>query len=130
MRKKYIATMIVASFLTLAGVSLATQDRFALKSPNGIAFSEFQGYETWQSVAPSQTEDGLKVILGNAVAIDAYKKGIPAKHHSRLLPVLFRSGRRSTPQRTHRRTRRHSCPHNLFRRPCIPSLGSVLNLCC
>jgi hypothetical protein len=78
MRKKYIATMIVASFLTLAGVSLATQDRFALKSPNGIAFSEFQGYETWQSVAPSQTEDGLKVILGNAVAIDAYKKGIPA----------------------------------------------------
>jgi hypothetical protein len=32
--------------------ALAAQDRFTLKAPNGIAFSEFRGYETWQSVAP------------------------------------------------------------------------------
>ncbi|MFZ0595336.1 MAG: hypothetical protein WAM39_33035 [Bryobacteraceae bacterium] len=35
----------------------AAQDRFTLKSPNGIAFSEFRAYETWESVAPSQTND-------------------------------------------------------------------------
>ena len=37
-----------------------------LKSPNGIAFSEFRGYEAWELVAPSQTNDGIKVILGES----------------------------------------------------------------
>lgn len=55
----------------------AGQDRFALKSPNGIAFSEFRGYDTWEAVAPSQTNDGIKVILANPVMIEAYKMGIP-----------------------------------------------------
>ena len=48
-----------------------------VKAPNGIAFSEFRGYEAWQDVAPSQTDDGLKAILGNATMINAYKEGIP-----------------------------------------------------
>jgi hypothetical protein len=55
----------------------AAQDRFTLKSPNGIAFSEFKGYDTWQDVAVSATNDGIKVILGNPTAIKAYKEGIP-----------------------------------------------------
>ena len=48
-----------------------------MKSPNGIAFSEFRSYETWETAAPSQTEGGIKVILANGVMIKAYKKGIP-----------------------------------------------------
>lgn len=32
---------------------------------------------TWQDVAVSQTEDGIKAILGNPVMINAYKEGIP-----------------------------------------------------
>lgn len=70
--------IIVASFLAVVGVApAAQQDRFALKAPNGVAFSEFRGYDTWQSVAPSQTDDGVKVISGNAVLINVYKSGIP-----------------------------------------------------
>jgi hypothetical protein len=64
-------------FCLVATVVFAAQDRFTLKSPNGIAFSEFRGYEAWESVAPSQTGDGIKVILANPVMIKAYKKGIP-----------------------------------------------------
>jgi hypothetical protein len=29
------------------------------------------GYETWEDAAASQTDDGLKVILGNSVMINA-----------------------------------------------------------
>jgi hypothetical protein len=38
--------------------------------PGGLAFSEFRGYEDWQSVAVSQTEDAIAVILANPVMID------------------------------------------------------------
>ena len=66
-----------ASLAIVAMVALAEQDRFTLKSPNGIAFSEFKGYETWQAVAVSQPDDGIKVILANPVMLDAYKKSAP-----------------------------------------------------
>ena len=66
-----------SSFCLMATAQFAAQDRFALLSPNGIAFSEFRGYETWESVAPSQTNDGIKVIVANPVMIGAYKRGIP-----------------------------------------------------
>ena len=34
------------------GAALSAQDRLAVKSPNGIAFSEFKGYESWPVIAP------------------------------------------------------------------------------
>jgi hypothetical protein len=55
--------------LWVATVAFAAQDTFTLKSPNGIAFSEFRGYDTWQDVAVSQTENGIKAILGNPVIV-------------------------------------------------------------
>ena len=36
-----------------------------------------KGYEGWQVIAPSQTEDGLKAILGNPAMIQTYKDGFP-----------------------------------------------------
>ena len=82
------AVFALASVLA-GGLALAQQDRFSLKTPNGIAFSEFRDYDTWQAIAPSMPDgaDGcgtspapgcIKVILGNAVMIDAFKRGIPA----------------------------------------------------
>ena len=69
--------IIAASLAVLGGMALGAQDRFTLKVPNGPAFSEFKGYETWQDVALSQTENGLKVIAANAAMINAYRQGIP-----------------------------------------------------
>ena len=79
MKIKRIQTMVISLtlFSVLVSVTHAAQDRFALKAPNGIAFSEFRGYEAWQNVAPSQTDDGVKIILANPVMVNAYKDGVP-----------------------------------------------------
>lgn len=45
--------------------------------PDGLAFSEIKGYDTWQDVAVSETETSVKAILGNATMISAYNGGIP-----------------------------------------------------
>jgi hypothetical protein len=75
-KSKYIST-IVALLAVVGGATLAAQDRFTLEVPNGLAFSDFKGYDTWQDVAVSETEGGLKVITGNDLMINAYKEGIP-----------------------------------------------------
>lgn len=73
------AAAAVLSLLAIpAATARAAQDRFALKAPNGVSFSQFRGYENWQDVSVSQVEGGLKVILANPVMIEAYRQGIPA----------------------------------------------------
>jgi hypothetical protein len=59
--------------------AIAAQDKYTLKVPNGLAFSEFKGYEDWQAVGPSQTDaqNVIRLILANPVMIDAYKQGAP-----------------------------------------------------
>jgi mono/diheme cytochrome c family protein len=55
----------------------STQDRYTLKIPNGLAFSEFRGYESWPVISISHNGATLAAILGNPVMINAYKAGIP-----------------------------------------------------
>jgi hypothetical protein len=82
MQHKRISTNFVAlAFLTISvALALAAQDRYTLKVPNGLAFSEFRGYEDWQVVAPSHTDaqNVMRVILANPVMMKAYRAGIPA----------------------------------------------------
>jgi mono/diheme cytochrome c family protein len=61
-----------------AGDAVSTQDKYALKVPNGLAFSEFRGYEAWPVIAISHNGDMVAAILGNPAMIDAYKAGIPS----------------------------------------------------
>lgn len=70
-----VITVVVLS--VMGSIAFAVQDRYTLKAPNGVAFSEIRGYETWQVVAPSYDNDALKVIVANPVMIKAYKEGIP-----------------------------------------------------
>jgi hypothetical protein len=53
-----------------------------VRVPDGLSFAEFRGYDTWQTIAPSQTPEELKAILGNAAMITALKAGIP-RHRQR-----------------------------------------------
>jgi hypothetical protein len=66
---------------TTAAVLVATavyaQDKYSLKSPSGIAFSDFKGYEDWSVVSSARTDEVLKVIVANPTMINAYKAGIP-----------------------------------------------------
>jgi hypothetical protein len=74
--KLTIATFAVA--LSVVGAMAGSaQDKCRLRVPNGLAFSEFSGYENWQVVAVSQTKDLLKAMVANPTMIDAYRAGIP-----------------------------------------------------
>ena len=57
--------------------AFSPQDKYTLRVPDGLAFSDFRGYEYWQVVAVSQTEDLLKVMVANPTMIDAYRAGVP-----------------------------------------------------
>ena len=75
MRKRILIEAV--SFAVLAGLVLAAQDKYALKVPGGLAFSEFRGYEAWQTIAVSRNEKVVTTILGNPVMIKAFQSGIP-----------------------------------------------------
>jgi hypothetical protein len=72
---QYVA--VVALLAAAGGVALAAQDRYSLQVPGGLAFSEFKGYDEWQTIAVSQNGGTIETILGNQTMIDAYKSGIP-----------------------------------------------------
>jgi hypothetical protein len=76
---------IATLFLLMTGglvvsvvLAAQSQDRFTLTSPNGIAFAEFKGYDAWPLMAPRQTDDVIKAILGNPAMITAFASGFPA----------------------------------------------------
>ena len=60
-----------------AGVSISAQDKYSVKVPGGLAFSEFRGYEAWPVIAVSANRGMFAVIVGNPAMIDAYKAGVP-----------------------------------------------------
>jgi hypothetical protein len=74
-----VAVLVTAG---IGGVALAAQDRSTLKVPDGLSFSEFKGYESWETVTPSQNEQRIKVIAANPVMMRAFKNGLPAKGQS------------------------------------------------
>ena len=66
----------LAVFVALAGTAVSA-DKYAVQVPNGLAFSEFRGFEDWATVAVSQSGDLIEVIVANPVAIEAYRSGVP-----------------------------------------------------
>jgi Cytochrome P460 len=73
---------------TAAGVAVAvaiaclnetafSADKYAVKVPDGLAFSEFRGFEDWAAVGVSQARDLIEVIVANPVMIKAYRAGVP-----------------------------------------------------
>ena len=91
MKGQHITTLgflAASAFVATVVLTAQSQDRFTLKAANGIAFSEFRGYDAWQLIATSQPDDAsgcgtskvgcMKAILGNPTMIKAYRDGIPA----------------------------------------------------
>src|SRR5271154_7013155 len=77
-RKSIRGNVFVAVFLSaLVALALAAQDKYTVKVPNGLAFSEFRGYEAWQVISISQDGPLVAATLGNPVMIKAYMDGIP-----------------------------------------------------
>ena len=77
-RKSMLTIGITTGWLAvLGGLAHSAPDKYTVKVPGGLAFSDFRGYENWQFVSMSQTDDRLKAILANQTMIAAYKAGIP-----------------------------------------------------
>ena len=77
MNSKSKLTVAAAVLAVVSGVAISAQDKYSLKLPDGVAFSDFRGYGDWQLISTSKTDDRLKVILGNPTIIAAFKSGIP-----------------------------------------------------
>jgi hypothetical protein len=71
------AAALSAALAVLGGIVFAAQDKYTVRVPGGLAFSDFRGYENWQVVAVSQTEELLKVEVANPTMIAAYRAGVP-----------------------------------------------------
>ena len=77
-KSKLISVGITVALAVLAtGAAISAQDRYTLKVPNGLAFSEFKGYEGWHIISISNNGGLVAAILGNPAMIDAYKSGVP-----------------------------------------------------
>ena len=61
----------------LGGLAISAQDKYSVKVPGGLAFSEFRGYEDWQAISVSRNERVVAMILGDPAMIQAYRAGIP-----------------------------------------------------
>ena len=82
-----IAATGVAMLVVIVAVAVYAQDKqdkYSLKSPSGIAFSDFRGYEDWPAVSSARQDEILKVIVANPKMIAAYKAGVPG--NGRLFP--------------------------------------------
>src|SRR5216683_5972920 len=77
-RKSKLTIAIATAVLAVLGAAAVyAQDKYSLKSPSGIAFSDFRGYEDWSAVSSARTDEVLKVIVANPTMINAYKAGVP-----------------------------------------------------
>ena len=65
-----VATATV--LLAVVGTAVYAQDKYSLKSPSGIAFSDFRGYEDWAVVSSARTDEVLKVIVANPTMIFSF----------------------------------------------------------
>ena len=76
--KRMLTIAMFAEVLAVVGgVTIYAQDKYTVKVPGGLAFSEFRGYEAWQAISISRNERVVAVILGNPAMIDACRAGIP-----------------------------------------------------
>ena len=71
------ALIAAAAFAVPLATAVDMQDKYALKSPSGVPFSDFRGYEDWAVASSARTDQILKVIVANPAMIKAYKAGTP-----------------------------------------------------
>ena len=45
------AAILAVALAVLGGGATSAQDKYTLQVPNGLAFSDFRGYEDWQVVS-------------------------------------------------------------------------------
>jgi cytochrome P460 len=78
--RKMFRGIAIAGIVLLGSVGIgikAQQDKYTVKVPGGLAFSELRGHEDWQVVAISHSETVVASILANPAMIYAYQASVP-----------------------------------------------------
>jgi hypothetical protein len=76
--KAFLAiALVLGMFTAFGGIATAAPDKYTLKAPSGISFSEIRGYEDWSAVSIAQNEGADKLIVANPTMIEAFKAGTP-----------------------------------------------------
>jgi hypothetical protein len=66
-------SVLFAAFAIGAG----KPDKYTVAVPGGLAFAEFKGYESWETVSISHNDKVVASILGNPAMIKAFRDGFP-----------------------------------------------------
>jgi len=72
-----VGAVVAVVLAALGGGAISAQDKYMVQVPNGLALSEFRGYEDWPTVAVSQSGALIEVIVANPLMIEAYRAGVP-----------------------------------------------------
>ena len=72
-----VTVFVGVVFAVVTTLALAAPDKYTVKVPGGLSFSEFRGYESWEAISMSRNERLVDVIVGNPVMIGAYHAGFP-----------------------------------------------------
>jgi hypothetical protein len=73
----WLVVIVPGVLAVLAGSAISAPDKYTLQVPGGLAFAEFKGYEDWQAVSVSLSEEAFALILANPIMIEAYRAGAP-----------------------------------------------------
>lgn len=66
---------IVAVLAVWGETAISAQDKYTVKIPNGLAFSEFRGFDDWTTVSVSRTGTTIEAILANPEMIKTFRAG-------------------------------------------------------
>ncbi len=87
-----VAAALAAVAISSAALSTPAPDRAAVSPIYGIAIPE--GYRGWELIAPALEDapfDELRVVLGNRVAVDAFRRGVrPFPDGSTLVKLAWK----------------------------------------
>src|SRR2546422_10919362 len=82
-----VVVSLAVSVLAVLGVYAQDtgQAKYTVRVPNGLAFSEFKGYEGWQTVSISHNEKVMAVNPANTRLINAHKSRLAG--HGKPFPA-------------------------------------------
>ena len=72
-----VTVFVGVALAVVTTLALAAPDKYTVRVPGGLSFSEFRGYESWEAISMSRNERLVDVIVGNSVMIEAYRAGFP-----------------------------------------------------
>jgi len=82
---RFLLTGTAVTLVVAGGKAISVEDKYALQVPNGLAFSDFRGYESWQTVSvssrrrddrgnPRQSSDDRCLSVGHSRQRQAFSR--------------------------------------------------------